>query len=75
MRPSNMKRFPTPDLINSVHISNKTQHVSIAKINWLTMFKEMITVILRINILTISVQCTEMLNVNVGGTQNIINTL
>jgi hypothetical protein len=56
---------------NSVRTAKKTQHFTITKINWLTLFKEIIAVYSENHMKPIDTLCgqnTELLIVKVGGT-------
>jgi hypothetical protein len=56
---------------NSVRTAKKTLHFAITKINWLTLFKEIIAVYSENHTKHINTLCgqnTELLNVEVGGT-------
>jgi hypothetical protein len=58
---------------NSVRAAKKTQLFTITKINWLTLFKEIIAVYSEKHtkpINTLFRQYTELLNVKAGGTYN-----
>jgi hypothetical protein len=58
---------------NSVRTAKKTQHFTITKINWLTLFKEIIAVYTENHMKHINTLCgqnSELLNVKVGGTHS-----
>jgi hypothetical protein len=56
---------------NSVRTAKKTPHFTITKINWLTLFKEIIAVYCKNHMKRINTLCgqnAELLNVKPGGT-------
>jgi hypothetical protein len=63
---------------DSVRTAKKTQHFTITKISWLTLFKEIITVYYENQTKPINIfygQNVELLNVKVGGTTDYTNIL